>query len=102
VQVNTKWAVLEIDNARTDKIQVIKAEGLSRMQEINSSLDSVAEVEIWVLMWPGLDEVSLGADAIRLKDIYVYVKSKIAWVTTASEEDMDNYDPATDIGWPSP
>jgi len=45
-------------------------------------------------------KVNPGTKLERGKDLYVYAKSQLTWVDTATEAEIDAYDPNTDPGWP--
>jgi len=43
---------------------------------------------------------SPGSDMEKVKDIYQYAKAKALQSRTATQAQIDAYDPATDINWP--
>lgn len=52
-------------------------------------------------LWPMLDSTKASADLIAVKDIVVYARQKINQLKTATEAQIDSYDPAADALFPS-
>lgn len=88
-------------NKRAAKKEAIKDEALSRCQARVPALNSFAMIDFLRELWPMLDTASAGADMIAVKDIVVYAKTKIGQLDSATEAQIDAYDPATDPSFPS-
>ena len=88
-------------STRKLKIEEIKTEGITRIAAIIPALDNLKMINLMVELWHMLNTIDASTEMLLVRDIYVYTKSKITWAKTASDIDLDAYDPATDIGWPS-
>ena len=96
-----EFSVAEIlETTRSQKIQDIKAEGLSRITAAVPALNTFDMVSFMYELWPSLDTAALGANMILAKDTYVYAKGRITLADTATQTQLDDYDPSTDVSWP--
>ena len=90
-----------LDNARRDKVNLIKTEALTRINTAVPALSTLDMVAFLVDLWPMLDTASANADITLAKDTYVYAKTKITQAKGATQTQLDDYDPTTDLGWPT-
>lgn len=63
-------------------------------------IDTVDEIRMLALIWPGLNAAKLGKGILLAKDIYVYAQGKKNRMKVADREQIEAYEPATDKGWP--
>ncbi len=107
----TSWEVSaipadqELAILRKDKIGATQNHGLSLIGSIIPALGSIEMVDLMVELFQAGAFVAgfpaPGSDMERVKDIYVYTKQKIATAKTATKDQLEAYDPATDTGWPT-
>jgi hypothetical protein len=90
-----------LEQNRAAKIRDIKNEGLSRISAVIPALDSFTEIQLVEVLWPVLNNPNGNANLSLVKDIYLYGKTKISQARTATQAQLDAYDPTTDPGWPS-
>jgi len=86
---------------RDNKIEQTKAEGLRRISEIVPAISTIEMVNLILELWPMLNTGSASADMILVKDIYVYARARIGAAESATEAQLNAYDPTTDTGWPT-
>lgn len=89
-----------INNIRRLKIEQIKSEGLVRIGAIVPALNTLTALDLIIELWPMLDITKAGIDIIKVRDIYVYVKNRISMAKSASEAQLNAYNPVTDPNWP--
>lgn len=99
-QINDEdWAICEISAAlrlaKTEKKEEIKAEALRRSKLIDEDF-SISNIGIY----KKISVAALDADGVAIRSILIYAKQKMVWVDSASLQDVNAYDPTTDIGWP--
>lgn len=92
-------AVFLLDQKRSQKLIAIKAEAESRMTAIHPA-GLFDNVQLLSLIYSSVT-VTPGSNLDRIKDIGVYGKQKYTWAKTATEAELDAYDPVTDPGWPN-
>ncbi len=103
----TSWRVwvepdsARVENLRRRKIADTTVEGLRRIASVIPAINSLAALDLMVELWPMLDTASAGANILLVKDIYQYAKTKIVAAQTATESQLNAYDPASDAGWPN-
>lgn len=86
---------------REAKKSDIAKEALSRIKAQVSSWNTFERVAEIVGMWNLLNIANATPEQLLARDIYIYVKDKIAWITAAPIGDVQAYDPITDLSWPS-
>lgn len=88
-------------SARENKQQEIKAEMMKRIFANVPALSSVEMLDLMVELWPMLNTGLAGVGISSAKNIYVYGKERINQAKIATQEQLDAYDPVTDIEWPA-
>lgn len=98
-----------LESLRWEKIRAIQVEGLRRIQLQEPEWDMFDEVHLIASIWnlfsassysAPSDPASATPEQLMAKDIYVHAKSRITAARTATREQLNAYDPATDPGWP--
>lgn len=85
---------------RADKIAATRAEGLRRMKLASAAIESADDVRMLALLWPALNAPGTNPTLAKLRDIYLYAKTKTAALAAADLATVEAYDPAADAGWP--
>jgi len=97
-------AAATLERNRHDKIQQIRAHGLGLIGGLVPALANADTLDLIVeLLQAGAFATGFptaGSDMERVKDIYLYAKTKITQARTATQAQLDAYDPATDTNWP--
>jgi hypothetical protein len=95
----SEWAACKtsapLTTARTNKKEEIKNEAERRAKLIDEdfSLNNIG-------IYKKISVAALDADGVSIRSVLIYAKQKMAWVETASTQDINSYDPTTDVGWP--
>jgi hypothetical protein len=81
--------------AKSAKKEEIKAEASRRAKLIDEdfSLNNIG-------IYKKISVAALDADGVSIRSVLIYAKQKMNWVDTASTQDINSYDPTTDVGWP--
>lgn len=92
---------VRIARLRQRVIDAIKAEGLRRIGLILPALKNLdlLELVIEAVKAGSMAAPTGGSDLDRCRALYVFAKSRISYAQGASEEQLNQYDPAAD-GWP--
>ena len=85
---------------RKEKSKEIRSLIISRCKDRVTALDSQPMIELLAELWPMLDQTKATADITACKDIVVYGRTKLNQIKTATEVQVDNYDPSTDPSFP--
>jgi len=96
-----RLSILTLDQKRAFAIQAIRKERNTRIEILIPSLDSVDEIQLIAAFWNMLDETQATPAQISAKDTWQYATTKINQAKTATEAQLDAYDPTTDSGWPT-
>lgn len=94
-------AELDRNTSALTKINATKAEGLRRISEAVPAFNTLHDVELIASLWPMLDSTAASAAMLLARDTYVYARQQIEFLRTATQEEIDAYDPMTDPDWPS-
>ena len=86
----------EIDQVRTHALELIG--GLIPALANENTLDLIVELFQSGAFATGFP--TPGSDMERVKDIYLYARTMISQARTATQAQLDAYDPATDPNWP--
>ena len=89
-----------LSESRRKKIEATKDEALRRIALEVEAIESIAMVGFMVEIWPMLNTASASASLLKARDIYLYAKTKIAESKSATQTQIDAYDPVADTGWP--
>ena len=91
------------DQARADKIQELKNEGLSRIQAVMPAINNFDTLELVREMWLSIIPASRGAttDFQSIIDIYQAARNGVIFLNSASDVDVTTYDVLTDPTWPA-
>ena len=94
---------VRVERLRQQKLSAVKSEGLARIGAIIPALCNLDMVDLMIEMLQAsmVSAPSAGSDMDRVKEIYVYAKGKVVQAQTATEDQLNQYDPATDSGWPT-
>ncbi len=95
-----EWLDFLLKRNRKQKARDIQNEVIARIGAVVPALNRIEMIELMVELWPSLDTASLGPDMLSAQSIYVYGKGKITQAQTATQAQLDAYDPVTDVGWP--
>ena len=92
-----------VEKLRRRKLAETKAEGLRRVGVI---IPAMANINILDLIVEAVEASMMvapqaGSDMEKVKQIYLYAKTRITAAQTATEDQLNAYDPATDPGWPT-
>lgn len=90
-----------ISGLRGNVINRIITEAIRRIKARVPALCSFEMVDLMAILWPTLNTAAAGANLIACRDIYLYAKSKITRVDTATQVQLEAYDPGTDPDFPS-
>lgn len=90
-----------LEMTRAGKIKAIKDEAIRRISLQVPALNSYDMVAFMAELWPALDTAALGVPMTAAKDIYIYAKTKITQVQSATQAQLNAYNPATDPNWPA-
>lgn len=91
-------------DTREAKVIATTQEGLRRIQAYMPGLVSLYVLEplreLWISIAPAARQPTATLTAVI--NIYAYARDKIIWLrNTATDAEVDAYDPVTDPGWPS-
>lgn len=102
IQAKTdRKSVITLDQKRANAIQAIRKERNKRVELLIPVLDSVEEVQLIAAFWNMLDQTKANPAQISAKDTWQYANTRINQAKTATEAQLDGYDPTTDTGWPA-
>jgi hypothetical protein len=91
--------IQDVEGLRSEKIQLIK---IVALKHIGNYVDALADFDMTMLvykhLWASISNPS--AELSAGKDVYDYAKNKISQAKTATREQLEGYDPATDNNWP--
>lgn len=95
-------ASVNLPNNQRAKVNEIKTEALKRIGAIIPALADINQLGLIVEMLQAgmISAPEAGSDMETVKDIYVYGKTKMGQARTATQSQLDSYDPATDTSWP--
>lgn len=104
----TSWRVYvpsdteRVEALRAAKISATKSEGMNRIGVVIPALANKTTLDLLVEMLQAgmVTAPTPGTDMDRVKSIYVYVKQVVTQMQTATEAQLNAYDPATDPNWP--
>lgn len=97
-------AVYTLKVSRADKIREVSAYALDLIGETIPALADENQMGLLVALFqagafrPGFP--AAGSDMERVKDVYLYARTKINQARTATQAQLDAYDPTTDPNWP--
>jgi len=90
--------VQDLEELRQEKIRRIKAYGLAQIQRKVSAIDSIPMAQlIYGHMWP---QPNPSAALLAGEEVYNYTVSKLAQAQGANRNQLEDYDPTTDVNWP--
>jgi hypothetical protein len=90
--------IQDVEGLRSEKIQLIK---IVALKHIGNYVDALADFDMTMLVYREMWPVPNASQAlIDGKDVYDYAKNKISQAKTATREQLEGYDPATDNNWP--
>ncbi len=95
------YAAANLEDTRRIKIEQVKSEGVFRINAVLPDINTLDEIKLIAVIWPMLDTTSPPANIVLARDIYQYAKTKITQAQTATQAELDAYDPATDPNWPA-
>ncbi len=90
-----------LENKRRNKIDQIVSEGVRRISAVIPELDSLNKISVVAALWPVLDNPGANSDFARARDIYVYARNLVNFAKTATDTQLDSFDPPTDPNWPT-
>lgn len=99
--INNERANNGLTLLKSRKSNEIHSEALRRMKARVPALCSMEMIDLMVVLWPTLNTVAAGANLIACRDIYLYAKSKITQVDTATQVQLEAYAPGADLNFPS-
>ena len=89
-----------LDATRASKIEVITNEGVSRIALQVPEWDDLETIRL-IKSFINLMDFSLAtAEQILAKDIHDFARTRIVFARTATQTELDAYDPVTDPNWP--
>ncbi len=89
----------DIQDLRQEKIQAIKREGVKRISAKVDALDNIGMILlVYKHMWP---VTNASQDLLDGKAIADHAISRISMARSATREQLEAYDAATDNGWPA-
>lgn len=93
---------VRLERLRGEMIEAIKAEGLRRIGLVIPALAIIEMLDLIVEAVSAgmMNAPQPGSDMETVKDIYLHARSRVAYAKTATEDQLNQYDPATDHGWP--
>lgn len=94
-------AAVTLERNRAQKVREIRAEGRGRIIALEPDLaneDVLAAVRLVIRDTDAT--LTPGSDLDTARQIFVYMRARIAEAKTATQAQLDNYDPATDPNWP--
>lgn len=86
--------------ARNKKKNEIRRECLRRIAGINKTLADDGNLALVIELVKAGFNPTAGSDISMTAEIYRYARKKINQAASATQEQLDNYDPATDTNWP--
>ena len=90
--------VEDLENLLSEKIQRIKDYGLAQIQRKVGAINSInMAILIYKDMWP---QNSPSADLLAGEAVFNYAVSKLAQAQGATRDQLEGYDPSTDVNWP--
>lgn len=93
-----------IERKRAEKIGAIKSHALGLISALSPAMANLPMLELVLdLHQSGAFAAGFpapGSDFDNIRLIYQYAKTRIVAAQSASETQLDNYDPATDPNWP--
>ena len=94
-------SIVTLDQKRANAIGAIRKERNKRVEILIPALDSVEEVQLIAAFWNMLDQTKVNPAQLSAKDTWQYASTRINQAKTATEAQLDGYDPTTDTGWPA-
>ncbi len=104
VENSARQSDAELSRNRTAKAAEIRAHALELIGGLVPELANADTMDLIVELYQaGAFRAAFpttGSDMARVKDIYLYAKTKISQARTATQAQLDAYDPGTDPNWP--
>lgn len=100
ISLRSGTAERRLAEAREAKISEIRSEALKRLQMHSSALGSIEMLEFLRMLWPVLNNPAGQPTLVKIRDIYLYTRQRIADIRVADLATISSYNPSTDPGWP--
>ena len=91
----------QLSNLREYKISILEKECLKRIAAKVPALASPPSISLVAALWPMLNLSAAGSDMLTCRDIFLYAKNKKVQLQSATLEQLQSYDAATDPNWPN-
>lgn len=98
-----EYEIVDTIDSRETKVIATTQEGLRRIQGYMPGLVSLYVLEPLRELWLSIVPAARAPTATMTSviNIYSYARDKIIWLrNTATDAEVDAYDPSTDTGWP--
>jgi len=99
-RIHTKSPSDALDEKRRKKASAIKDHASRLITNNIPALRNPAIMDLLVELWPMLNTTAATTNMQKARDIYLYAKTKIRQLSTATAVQIDAYDPENDNGWP--
>lgn len=99
-EILLEWNAQSLDSVRNGVIKAIKELRDTRMGAVSAGWN-IEAYKIYKLMENRFVPGTENATQSRVAAIFEYAKTKLQWAKTATLEELQVYDPNTDVGWPS-